>query len=116
MSPKVKSIIGGRFVGCGRAWRVGAWATRPPDLTTSNGKTAGRAKLLRRHARLELFEPVEDDAKFWSVGGGSALGPFRGVHEPEDLPVRSEVVVPYISLGATSRRRKFSRHWYRITE
>ena len=78
--------------------------------------TRGRAHLLfRRHARLELFEPIEDDAKFWSAGV-AGLDQFGGIDEPEDLAVRSEVVVPDISLGAASRRRKFSRHSYGITE
>src|SRR5258705_1545321 len=31
MSPKMKSIIADRFVGCARACRVDAWTTRSPD-------------------------------------------------------------------------------------
>src|SRR5882762_6038963 len=114
MSPKMKSIIGDRFVGCERACRVDAWATRPPDLTTSNGKTAGRAKLLRRHARLELFEPVEDDANL-GRGLGSGLGLFGRLHSANDLAVGSEVVVPLVAWRAILRK-KCSWHWYGIAE
>src|SRR5262245_45956467 len=49
------------------------------QLTPPGGR---QLSSFRRHARLQLFEPVEDDAKFWGVGV-SGLGLFRvHVREP----------------------------------
>src|SRR5258705_8909993 len=41
MSPKMKSIIADRFVGCARACRVDAWTTRSPDKELKQTATGG---------------------------------------------------------------------------
>src|SRR6266516_4681936 len=75
--------------------------------------------LFRRHARLQLFSPVEDDVKLW--GGGTRTITCRRLrrvpsHNGKDTSVVSRIVLPCVTRPAFKETERPARQRHRIAE